>query len=72
MRLAAYLTLTKFKVYVDVGASGTDTATLAFTFPGTATSSSRKWLIKVTQVPCSSASKLVQFFIVKKFEGIKY
>jgi hypothetical protein len=49
-----------FKVYVDVGGSTTDSATLAFTF-GTPLipipTSLRKWNIKVTQIPCSSPVK---------------
>ncbi len=41
-------------VYIDIGANSGDTATLAFTFQGTATN--RMWDIKVTQVECSNPS----------------
>jgi hypothetical protein len=41
-------------VYLDVGASSGDTAMLAFAFNGIFTT--RTWEIKVTQLPCSSAS----------------
>ena len=39
-------------MYVDIGASCTDTATLQFTFTGTSTT--RLFEIKVTQIPCNS------------------
>merc|ERR1711971_1377370 len=38
-------------VYLDLGQSASDAATLAFTFSGTL---SRYWDIKVTQIPCNS------------------
>ncbi len=45
------------KVFVDMGALSTDTATLAFTFTGTSTT--RIWEIKVTQVECSNPSRFI-------------
>lgn len=41
-------------VYVDIGATSGDTATLAFSFTGT--NNIRQWDIKITQVPCASAA----------------
>merc|ERR1712241_667598 len=38
-------------IYVDIGSGSSDTATLAFAFTGSSTS--RKWDIKVAQIPCS-------------------
>ena len=39
-------------VYMEMGNSATDTATLAFTFSGTSTV--RTWELKATQIPCGS------------------
>lgn len=41
---------------MEMGAGSTDTATLAFTF-ATTTSTSRTWEVKATQIPCGSISK---------------
>merc|ERR1712226_235180 len=40
-------------VYVDMGRSASDTASLNFAFTGT--SNNRQWEIKVTQIPCSAS-----------------
>jgi len=40
-------------VYVDMGVSSSDTATLSFAFTGTDTN--RQWEIKVTQIPCGAS-----------------
>ena len=39
-------------LYIDVGATSTDTAKLTFTFSGTSTV--RTWDIKATQIPCAA------------------
>merc|ERR1719362_50633 len=39
-------------IYMEMGNSATDTATLAFTFSGTSTV--RTWELKATQIPCGS------------------
>ena len=49
---AAFLIHLYFSVYVDIGNGASDTATLAFAFTGSSTS--RKWDIKVAQIPCST------------------
>ena len=46
MSIYIYSTL----VYMEMGNSATDTATLAFTFSGTSTV--RTWELKATQIPC--------------------
>jgi hypothetical protein len=43
-------------VYVDIGNLATDTATLAFTF-STSSSTTRSWEIKVTQITCSNPNR---------------
>ena len=48
--------LFSFLVYVDIGTVSTDTATLAFTF-GTTTSTTRAWEIKVSQITCSNPNR---------------
>merc|ERR1719266_2635019 len=40
-------------IYIDIGAANSDTATVAFTI-GTTSSTSRKWDIKVAQIPCGA------------------
>ncbi len=45
--------LNLFKVYMDMSTSSTGSATLAFTFSSTA-STTRKWEAKVTQIPCNA------------------
>lgn len=49
-------------VYVDMGATASDTATLSFEFTDStenALANSRNFEIKVTQLPCSSEYKYV-------------
>merc|ERR1739844_116368 len=43
-------------VYVDLGTSSSDTATLAFAFNTGSTTATRAWEIKVAQIPCGSTS----------------
>ena len=43
-------------IYMEMGTGASDTATLAFTF-ATSASTTRAWEIKATQVPCSSNSR---------------
>ena len=51
----AYNTFIRFvAVYVDMGATATDSTTLGFTFSG---DYSRLYEIKVTQLPCSNEYK---------------
>jgi hypothetical protein len=49
-----------FLVYVDIGNQATDTATLAFTF-STSASTTRMWEIKVSQISCNSPSRYLIF-----------
>ena len=41
-------------VYIDIGTGSSDSATVAFDF-GTTSSTSRQWDIKVAQIPCGSS-----------------
>ncbi len=43
-------------IYIDIGSATTATATLTFTF-ATSASTSRKWEVKVTQIPCDSVMR---------------
>ena len=41
-------------VYIDIGSGSSNSATVAFDF-GTTSSTSRQWDIKVAQIPCGSS-----------------
>ena len=41
-------------VYIDIGSGSGNSATVAFDF-GTTSSTSRQWDIKVAQIPCGSS-----------------
>ena len=41
-------------VYVDLGATASDSATINFNFLSTDTTTGRQWEIKVTQVECGN------------------
>ena len=56
-RFIILITICFIVVYVDLGTSSSDTATLAFSFNTASTTATRAWEIKVTQIPCGSTSE---------------
>ena len=48
------LSIKSLSVYVDLGATASDSATINFNFLSTDTTTGRQWEIKVTQVECGN------------------